>query len=155
MFDYVRKHNKIMMIVLFLIIIPSFVLVGIDGYNRFLEKDRTVARVGSAEITRGEWDAAHREEVERARQLMPTIDAKLLDSDQARYATLERLVRERVLVQAAQAAHLGASDARLARELQSIPAIAELRRPDGTLDMERYRQLPGRVRTAKGQRTRA
>ena len=31
MFDYVRKHNKIMMIVLFLIIIPSFVLVGIDG----------------------------------------------------------------------------------------------------------------------------
>ncbi len=144
MFDYVRKHNKIMMIVLFLIIIPSFVLVGIDGYNRFLEKDRTVARVGSAEITRGEWDAAHREEVERARQLMPTIDAKLLDSDQARYATLERLVRERVLVQAAQAAHLGASDARLARELQSIPAIAELRRPDGTLDMERYRQLLGR-----------
>lgn len=144
MFDYVRKHNKIMMIVLFLIIIPSFVLVGIDGYNRFLEKDRTVARVGSAEITRGEWDAAHREEVERVRQLMPTIDAKLLDSDQARYATLERLVRERVLVQAAQAAHLGASDARLARELQSIPAIAELRRPDGTLDMERYRQLLGR-----------
>ncbi len=144
MFDYVRKHTKIMMVVLFLVIIPSFVLVGIDGYNRFREKDRTVARIGSAEITQGEWEAAHREEVERVRQLMPTIDAKLLDSEQARYATLERLVRERVLVQAAQAAHLGTSDARLARELQAIPAIAELRRPDGTLDMERYRQLLGR-----------
>ncbi len=144
MFDYVRKHNKIMMIALFLVIIPSFVLVGIDGYNRFLDKDRAVARVGSAEITRGEWEAAHREEVERVRQLMPSIDAKLLDSEQARYATLERLVRERVLVQAAKVARLGASDARLARELQAIPAIAELRRPDGTLDMERYRQLLGR-----------
>lgn len=143
MFDYVRKHNKIMMIALFLVIIPSFVLVGIDGYNRFLEKDRAVARVGSSDINRGEWDAAHRQEVERMRQMMPNIDAKLLDSDQARYATLERLVRERVLEQAAQAAHLGASDARLARELQSIPAIAALRRPDGTLDMERYRLLLG------------
>ena len=144
MFDYVRKHTKIMMIVLFLVIIPSFVLVGIDGYTRFREQDQTVARVGRVEITRGEWEAAHREEVERVRQMMPTIDAKLLDSEQARYATLERLVRERVLVQAAQAAHLGTSDARLARELQSIPAIAELRRPDGTLDMERYRQLLAR-----------
>ncbi|MBI2744091.1 MAG: SurA N-terminal domain-containing protein [Burkholderiales bacterium] len=144
MFDYVRKHTKIMMIVLFLVIIPSFVLVGIDGYTRFREQDQTVARIGRVEITRGEWEAAHREEIERVRQLMPTIDAKLLDSEQARYGTLERLVRERVLVQAAQAAHLGTSDARLARELQSIPAIAELRRPDGTLDMERYRQLLGR-----------
>lgn len=144
MFDYVRKHTKIMMVVLFLVIIPSFVLVGIDGYTRFREQDQTVARIGSAEITRGEWEAAHREEIERVRQLMPTIDAKLLDSEQARYGTLERLVRERVLAQAAQAAHLGTSDARLARELQSIPAIAELRRPDGTLDMERYRQLLGR-----------
>jgi peptidyl-prolyl cis-trans isomerase D len=144
MFEHVRKHNKILMVVLFLLIIPSFVLVGVDGYNRMIEKDRTVARVGKVEITNGEWEAAHREEVERVRQLMPNIDAKLLDSESVRYATLERLVRERVLQQAAQEARLGASDVRLARELQSIPAIAQLRRADGSLDMERYRDLLGR-----------
>lgn len=144
MFEHVRKHNKILMVVLFLLIIPSFVLVGVDGYNRMIEKDRTVARVGKVEITNGEWEAAHREEVERVRQLMPTIDTRLLDSESVRYATLERLVRERVLQQAAQEARLGASDVRLARELQSIPAIAQLRRADGSLDMERYRDLLGR-----------
>ncbi len=144
MFEHVRKHNKILMVVLFLLIIPSFVLVGVDGYNRMIEKDRTVARVGKVEITNGEWEAAHREEVERVRQLMPTIDVRLLDSESMRYATLERLVRERVLQQAAQEARLGASDVRLARELQSIPAIAQLRRADGSLDMERYRDLLGR-----------
>lgn len=144
MFEHVRRHTKILMVVLFLLIIPSFVLVGIDGYNRFLEQDRTVARVGKSEITRGEWDNAHREEIERVRQLMPTLDAKLLDSDPARYATLERLVRERVLQQAAVEARLGVSDARLAREIQGIPAIASLRRPDGSLDIERYRELLGR-----------
>lgn len=144
MFEHVRRHTKILMVVLFLLIIPSFVLVGIDGYSRMNERERTVARVGKSEISNSEWEAAHREEVERVRQLMPTIDAKLLDSESVRYATLERLVRERVLQQAAQDARLGASDVRLARELQSIPAIAQLRRADGSLDIERYRDLLGR-----------
>ena len=60
MFDYVRKHTKIMMGLLFLLIIPSFVLFGIDGYNRFREKGQAVALVGGHEITQAEWDAAHK-----------------------------------------------------------------------------------------------
>lgn len=143
MFDYVRKHTKIMMGLMFLLIIPSFVLFGIDGYNRFRDKGATVARVGSQEISQAEWDASHKMEVDRLRAAMPTLDPKLLDSPQSRYATLERLVRERVLVQAAESAHLVTSDARLARNLQENPAIAALRRPDGSLDVERYRQLVG------------
>ena len=143
MFDYVRKHTKIMMGLLFLLIIPSFVLFGIDGYNRFREKGQAVALVGSHEITQGEWDAAHKQEVDRLRASMPNLDPKLLDSPQARYASLENLVRDRVLIEAALASHLVTSDAKLARDLQSNPAIASLRRPDGTLDMEQYRQLVG------------
>ena len=69
--------------------------------------------------------------------------AKLLDSEQARYATLERLVRERVLTEAVTQEHLTTTDARLAKELQQDPTIASLRLPDGKLDMERYRQLAG------------
>ena len=143
MFDYVRKHTKIMMGVLFLLIIPSFVLFGIDGYNRFREKGQAVAMVGSHEITQADWDAAHKQEVDRLRASMPNLDPKLLDSPQARYATLENLVRDRVLSEAAVASHLVTSDAKLAHELQSNPAIASLRRPDGTLDMEQYRQMVG------------
>ena len=141
MLDYVRKHNKLMMGLLFLLIIPSFVLVGIDGYNRFLEQDRTVARVGRSDITRAEWDAAHRDEVERLRQYIPGADPKMLDSDAMRYSSLDRLVRERVWQQAARDARLTISDARLIRELQAIPAIASLRRPDGSFDHDQYVQL--------------
>ncbi|MES2879040.1 MAG: SurA N-terminal domain-containing protein [Pseudomonadota bacterium] len=141
MFDFVRKHTKIMMFVMFLLIIPSFVLFGIDGYNRFREKGEAVARVGGHDITQGEWDAAHKSESDRLRSSMPNLDAKLLDSPEARYATLERLVRERVLAQATEKFKLTTSDARLARELQENPTIASLRLPDGKLDMDRYRQL--------------
>jgi peptidyl-prolyl cis-trans isomerase D len=100
-----------------------------------------VARVGSQDITEAEWDFAHTNESDRIRASMPNIDAKLLDAPAARYATLERLVRERVLAEAADKQHLTTSDARLARELQQNPTIASLRGPDGKLDMERYRQL--------------
>lgn len=141
MFDFVRKHMKLMMFVMFLLIIPSFVLFGIDGYNRSREKSATVARVGGYDITQGEWDAAHKSESDRLRAARPNLDAKLFDSPEARYATLERLVSERVLAQAADKFKLTTSDARLARDLQQDPTIASLRLPDGKLDMERYRQL--------------
>jgi peptidyl-prolyl cis-trans isomerase D len=141
MFDFVRKHTKIMMFVMFLLIIPSFVLFGIDGYNNMGDKGESVARVGGVDISQGEWDAAHKSETDRLRASMPNLDAKLLDSPEARYATLERLVRDRVLSQAVEAIRLTTSDSRLARELQENPTIAALSRPDGSLDMDRYRQL--------------
>jgi peptidyl-prolyl cis-trans isomerase D len=141
MFDFVRKHTKIMMTLMFLLIIPAFVLVGINGFRSFNSGGDTVAKVGSYSVTQGEWDAAHKNEVDRVRSTQPTIDPKLLDSPEARYSTLERLVREQVLVDAAADAHFASTDARLARELQQNPAIASLRKPDGTLDMERYTQL--------------
>ncbi len=143
MFDFVRKHTKIMQLILFLLIFPSFVLVGINGYNRMREKGEAVAKVDGQEILQGDWDAAHKQEVERMRESMPTVDVKLLDSPAARYATLERLVRDRVLGAAAQQSKLAISDQRLARELQQNQLIAGLRGPDGKLDMARYRQLVG------------
>lgn len=130
------------MLFLFLLIIPSFVLVGIDS-NYFSGGSPVVARVDGKDITQEDWDNAHRAESDRIRAQQPTIDAKLLDSPSARYATLERMVRDRVLQVAAKKMHLITSDARLASSLQEIPQIAALRRADGTLDAEAYRALVG------------
>jgi peptidyl-prolyl cis-trans isomerase D len=97
--------------------------------------------VDGQDITQTEWDNAHRVESDRRRSEQPQIDAKLLDTPQARYVTLEQLVRDRVLQVAAQKMHLVTTDARLARSLQEIPQIAALRKPDGSLDAEGYRAL--------------
>ncbi|MGH8821397.1 MAG: SurA N-terminal domain-containing protein [Rhodoferax sp.] len=139
MFEAIRKHSKIVMGLLFLLIIPSFVLFGIQRRNN--EEAQTVATVDGQDITQSEWDNAHRNEVERLRASMPTLDAKLLDSPQARYATLERIVRDHVLAAAARASGLYTSDQRLAQALEENPTVASLRKPDGSLDMDRYKQL--------------
>lgn len=143
MFDFVRKHTRLMQLLLFILIVPSFVLFGLEGYNRYREGGEVVAKVDGREITQADWDNAHRSEVDRLRRQMPNLDAKLLDSPEARYGTLERLVRDRVLAAAVDAGHLLVTDQRVARELQNNELIAALRGPDGKLDMERYRQLLG------------
>ena len=130
-----------MMGLLFLLIIPSFVLFGLEGYSRFDDKGIVVAKVDGQKINQSDWDSAHKSEVDRIRASMPNLDVKLFDTPEAKYATLERMVRDKVIAAAAQKMHLVASDTRLARELQQSPAIAALRTPDGKLDMERYKQL--------------
>jgi len=144
MFESIRNHKKYLMGFLMILIIPSFVLFGVEGYTRYNEASEAVATVDGQKITKAEWDQAHQRESQRLREAMPSLDSRLLDSDQARYATLERLLRQRVLAVAADKAGLYTSDQRLANELQGNEVIATLRRPDGSLDVEAYRQLLAR-----------
>ncbi|TFY98510.1 SurA N-terminal domain-containing protein [Ramlibacter rhizophilus] len=141
MFDFVRRNTRFLLFVLFLLVIPSFVLFGVEGYMNMGDRGQVVARVDGQDIRQSAWDAAHRLEADRLRQAMPSIDPKLLDSPEARYGTLERMVRERVIRAAAQDDRLVTPDARLAAQLQRDPTIASLRGPDGRIDAARYRQL--------------
>jgi peptidyl-prolyl cis-trans isomerase D len=143
MFDFVHKNARIMQFVLFLLIVPSFAFVGIDGYNRMLNSGNDVAKVDGRGIKEAELDAAYKNEIERIRAANPSVDVKLIDTPEAKYATLERLVREQVIGAAARDAHFETSDQRLANELQADPTIASLRQPDGKIDKERYKLLVG------------
>ncbi|HSV35375.1 MAG TPA: SurA N-terminal domain-containing protein [Ramlibacter sp.] len=143
MFDFIRKHIRIMQILLFVLIVPSFVLFGLEGYNRSQDQGERVAKVDGVEITQGQWDAAHKQEVDRIRQQMPTLDAKLLDSPAARYATLERMIRDRVLVAAANKMNLHVSDKRLKELLAADKSLDPFYGPDGKLDAQRFMAATG------------
>lgn len=144
MFEFVRRHTKWIMVIMFVLTIPAFLLVGVDGFRSMGNGGESVAKVGSHNIKQSDWDFAHKNEVDRMRAQMPNVDPKLLDSPVARYATLEKLVRERVMIEAVQSAHLTTTDAALMRALKSDPQIASLIKPDGSLDMAAYRQLAAR-----------
>ncbi len=137
MFDFVRTHTRLFQGILVLLIFPSFVFFGVQGYSRFTDGAAAeVASVDGRGITQGEWDAAHQRNVERLRQQMPNLDVKLLDSPQMRRETLDGLVRDRVLLAAANQLHLGVSDDQLQRVFASDPQFAALRNPDGSVNRE-------------------
>ena len=59
MFDFVRNHSRVLFFVMVLLIFPSFVFFGIQGYSKFNEPTgAAVAKVDGQKISRAEWDAA-------------------------------------------------------------------------------------------------
>ena len=137
MFDFVRKHNRLFLGLILLLILPSFVVFGIQGYSSMSEGgNATVAKVAGQAITQAEWDASHQEQVERVRRQAPNVDAKLLDSPEARAETLDSLVRQRVLLTAADKLHLVVSNERMQRLFVSDPQFAMLRNADNTINKD-------------------
>lgn len=136
MFDFVRKHNRILQFLLVLLILPSFVVFGIQGYSRFASDEGSVAKVASQKITQNEWDNANRNAAERFRAQQPNIDSKVFDSPEFKKQSLESLVRQYVLAAAAHDQNLNAPTARLVRVFSTDPQFANLRNPDGTLNKQ-------------------
>jgi len=144
MFETFRKYNKVVMIFLFLLIIPSFVFFGVDRYQGS-GRDEKVARIEGHDITKPEWDQQHRVETDRIRQQSPNVDPTVLESDALRYATLERMVRDRVLAAAAAKTNLTVSEDRLSRMFAQDPGLAAFRTPDGKFDREAFQRVTGRT----------
>jgi peptidyl-prolyl cis-trans isomerase D len=139
MFEFIRTHKRLMQIFLMLLIVPSFALVGVSGYQSFGDEANAVAKVGGQSITQREWDAAQRQQMERYRELLGAqFDRKMFDTPEAKQAILDNLIAERALGAEAARSNLTVSDAALAKVVLEIPGLT---RADGKFDSERYRAL--------------
>lgn len=136
MFDFVRKHTRILQLILVILILPSFVVFGIQGYSQFGEQADTVAKVGKQNISQAEWDNAHRNFVERVRAQQPAADIKAFDAPEFRKQSLEALVRQYVLAAAAADQKTTVTDARLLRTFTTDPRFSALFNPDGSFNKQ-------------------
>lgn len=128
MFDFVRKHTRLFQFILLILILPSFVLLGVEGYSRFMDgSNASVASVDGHKITQSEWDQAQRQQVDQMRQQAPTMDPKLFDSPEMRKGVLENLLRERVLAAVAANEHRSISNDQLVELIRTDPQLAPLR----------------------------
>ncbi len=135
MFEFVRTHSRLMLGLMLLLIFPSFVFFGVQGYSSFMEEGaRDVAKVDGRSVSRAEWDAAHQRNIERLRGQMQGVDVKLFDTPEMKRQTLDGLIRDRVLLVAADKMVLAPSDERLQRLFASDPQFAGLRNADGSVN---------------------
>ena len=136
MFEFIRTHQRLMQFFLLLLIVPSFVLVGVSSYNERGSNDG-VATVDGKKITQQEWESAQRRQLDQARQMMgEQFDQKLFETPEAKQAVLDQLVAERAINAEIVRNHLTVSDAALQKAILEIQAF---RKEDGTFDMDRYK----------------
>lgn len=134
MFEFVRRNTRILQLILVLLILPSFVLVGMEGYSQFTDGAGTVAKVGKQKVSQQEWDNAHRNFVERQRSQRPDLDLSLFDQPSVKQQSLDALIREYVLLMAANDQHLTVPAGRIMRIFANDPQFAALRNPDGSVN---------------------
>lgn len=137
MFDFVRNNKRVMYGVLALLIVPSFIFVGVDSYQNRGDSAAGVAEVDGRSITQQEWDDAQRRQIDQARQqLGPQFDQKMFDTPEAKREVLENLVAERAVNAAIARNHLTVSDQAI---FKAINEIQGFRKPDGSFDMDQYK----------------
>lgn len=138
MFDFIRSHQRLMQLILLVLIVPSFVFFGVQGYERMNHNTETVAKVGGQAISLGELDNAQREQVARMRQTYgASMDAATFDTPVARAQTLDGLIGQRVLMTQARKHSLGTSDRQLQETIAAIPSLQE----NGRFSPDRYQAL--------------
>lgn len=142
MLDFVRNNRRLMLLLLLVLVFPSFVFFGVESYSRFMDSSHDVAKVDGRAISVQEVDNVVRDQTERMRQILgASYDPRQFEGAAARQAVLDQLILQRVVSSTVAREHLTVSDAEVAAAIQSIPAIAQLKTADGKFDDKAYVQL--------------
>ncbi|GAA5233794.1 SurA N-terminal domain-containing protein [Verticiella sediminum] len=138
MFELVRNHKRWMLLLVLILILPSFVFFGIEGYTRFMEGDRAVARVAGEPISIQEYESARRDQLDRARQALGAqFDPMVFDTPEQRQRTLDALIDTRVIAAAMVEGRYTVSDNALRQAIATLPQAQE----NGRFDPARYQQF--------------
>jgi peptidyl-prolyl cis-trans isomerase D len=138
MFDFFRNHQKWMQFILLVLIVPPFVLLGVQGYSRFLETAPKMATVNGEPITQQAYQQALRSQIDQYHQMLgDQFDAAAVDTPAMRQDLLDRLINQRVLADTARTYRFSVSDQTLRNTIASDPSVQD----DGKFSPEKYRQI--------------
>lgn len=138
MFEFIRGHQRWMQFILLLLIVPSFVFFGIEGYSSFMSSEPKLAQVDGTPITLGQYDNARREQLEQYRQMLGAqFDPAAIDTPAFRQELLNTMIDQQVLAAAAARGRYSVSDDALRNTIAAIPSL----QVNGQFSPERYRQI--------------
>ncbi len=136
MFEFVRTHQKLLQIVLLALILPSFAFIGVESYTNMGSKDSDIAKVGKDLISGVEFDNLVKNQAQKS-----GLPAEYANSSAFKSNVLDQMIQQKLLKNELQSLRLQVSDERLTKELNRFPEIQALKKPDGSIDAEKYKQL--------------
>ncbi len=137
MFDFIRTHQRLMQLILLILVVPSFVFLGISGYS-VVTADPPLAEVGRASVTKDEFVQAQRNQLQQMQESSQgRFDPALLDNPQARKALLDQLIDHKLQIAVATRDHFSVSDSTLRRAIATMPQL----QVDGQFSPERYHEV--------------
>jgi len=136
MFDFIRKHQRLVLAVLIILVVPSFVFLGVSGYTNVVSSDSDLVKVGKTTISEQAFDQMLRRQLDSLQGSTEGFDPALLDQPEVRRALLDQLIERQLLVELAQTEYFSASDNALRTYIASLPELQD----NGSFSPERYEQ---------------
>ena len=137
MYNLVHSHKKLIQIILAVAFVP-FAFFGVDSYFRAGDRGDNIATIGGQPITEQEFARALQERQNYLQRMAGgRMDPALLDSTELRFAVLDGIVRERLLISQAVRGGLLVSDQQLQQLISEQPAFQE----GGKFSHARYEEL--------------
>ena len=138
MLESFRTHKRLLLIVLFVLVVPSFVFLGIADYQSFNANDVKLASVRKNDITQAQFDQSWRERLNQMReQNGSSFNINAVDTSANRQAWLDQLVDNQVLQQEMVDQHFNATDNMVRQAIASTPDFQD----NGKYSFQKYSQF--------------
>lgn len=141
MLDMIRTHKRLMLLILVLLVFPSFVFWGIQSSHMSSGSAGEVAKIAGMPITKVQLDAYLKARVSQIMDENPGIDPQVFETAEFKQVMLNRMILGQLQSIAAQDSRLFISDYALRGALLQDPNIRSLLKPDGSLDVKEYEAL--------------
>ncbi len=138
MLESFRTHKRLLLIVLFILVVPSFVFFGISDYQSFSSSDVKLASVRKNDITQAQFDQSWRERLNQLReQNGSNFNINAVDTPANRQAWLDQLIDNQVLQQEMVDRHFNATDNMVRQAIASTPDFQD----NGKYSFQKYSQF--------------
>ena len=138
MLESFRTHKRLLLIVLFILVVPSFVFFGISDYQSFTQNDVKLASVRKNDITQAQYDQSWRERINQLReQNGSNFNINAIDTPANRQAWLDQMIDNQVLQQEMVDHNYNATDNMVRQAIASTPEFQD----NGKYSFQKYSQF--------------
>lgn len=142
MLDFIRRHQKWMLVIIILLVVPSFVFLGVFDYQSMLSNDPPLAKVKEQKVTRDQFNMEWRDRLNQLRmQSGNQFDISQVDVPANRRAFLDQMINSRVMHEEVISENYSATDHMVTQAIASDPQFHE----EGRFSVEKYSQFLQRV----------
>jgi peptidyl-prolyl cis-trans isomerase D len=138
MIDFVHKYKRFILVAVLVLIIPPFALFGIDSYFQGIDRSAGVAKIGGQDTSQQAFNQALRERQDTIQRMTGgKAPPELLDNPELRFAVLDELIRQRLLLGRALDVGMTIGDQQLQSVIGELPMLQDA----GKFSFERYEQF--------------
>ena len=142
MLEFIRTHQKWMLVIIILLVVPSFVFLGMFDYQSMLSNDPPLAKVKEQKVTRDQFNMEWRDRLNQLRiQSGTQFDISQVDVPENRRAFLDQMINSRVMHEEVISENYSATDQMVTLAIASDPQFHD----NGRFSVEKYSQFLQRV----------